>query len=156
MKPCLVVYMIQLRFTTWDSDALSISVFAATMSSVMNSVCCALVCVLCVSLVVWTVYVTSGAPEEDGDGDHKQRRRGAESGVVCAINSSLDIHQVEKNEDKMDSIIKSCLHPFSKVSLALEKGNQELDSQHRHQHVQTMHHFTAGKIRFGSLSLSFH
>ena len=112
MKPCLVVYMIQLRFTTWDSDALSRSVFAATMSSVMNSVCCALVCVLCVSLVAWTIYVTSGAPEEDGDGDHKQRLSGAESGVVCAINSSLDIQQVEKNEDKMDSIIKSCLNPY--------------------------------------------
>ena len=65
----------------------------------MNSVCCALVCLLCVSLVAWTITVTSGAPEGDGDGDNKQRLRGAEisRGVVCAINSSLDIQQVEKN-----------------------------------------------------------
>ena len=116
----------------------------------MNSVCCALVCVLCVSLVAWTITVTSRAPEEEaGDGDHNLRIRVAETsasrGVVCAINSSLDIQQVYKNEDYMgyQELFKS----FFKVSLALEKGNQDLDSQHRHQHVQTMHHFTAGKIR---------
>ena len=152
MKPCLVVYMIQLRFTTWDSDALSrirmIYICSSTMSSVMNSVCCALVCLLCVSLVAWTITVTSGAPEEEGngEGDNKQRLRGTEisRGVVCAINSSLDIQQVEENEDEIQELFES----FYQVSLALEKGNQDLDSQQRHQHVQTMHHFTAGKIRW--------
>lgn len=34
---------------------------------------------------------------------------------------------------------------FLKVSLALVKGNQRFDSQN--QHVETMHHYTAGKIR---------
>ena len=81
----------------------------------MNSVCCALVCLLCVSLVAWTITVTSGAPEQEEDGDHNMRLRGAETstshGVVCAINSSLDIQQVEKNEDEMENEL-SCQNPF--------------------------------------------
>ena len=92
-----------------------IYICSSTMSSVMNSVCCALVCLLCVSLVAWTITVTSGAPEEEGngEGDNKQRLRGTEisRGVVCAINSSLDIQQVEKNEDEMENEL-SCQNPF--------------------------------------------
>ena len=67
-------------------------IFAATMSSVVNSVCCALVCVLCVSLVVWTITVTSAVAEEAGAG-HQQRPSTSES-VLCAINSSLEINRV--------------------------------------------------------------
>ena len=72
------------------------------MSSVMNSVCCALVCVLCVSLVAWTITVTSGGAEEAGAG-HQEGLSTSES-VVCAINSSLEINQVRKNEDKIDNL----------------------------------------------------
>ena len=76
----------------------------AAMSSVMNSVCCALVCLFCVCLVAWTIIVTSATAEAtekgaEGEGDHKKAIRGSKttsphSGVVCAINSSLDIGQV--------------------------------------------------------------
>ena len=100
------------------------------MSSVMNSVCCALVCLLCVSLVAWTITVTSGAPEEEGDGegDNKQRLRidetSASRGVVCAINSSLDIQQVGKNEHEMD--YQELFESFSKPDLMYSNPNQPL------------------------------